>query len=117
MGLLCGGCRKDLTGITYKMFHNLCWDCYEKWLNEQKVKENKENKEKEDIINKPKHYHEVGVDPISIGESILSKEEMNGFYKMNMIKYWHRAGKKEGNSKEQDLKKYEFYKKKLGENN
>lgn len=72
---------------------------------------------KEDIINKPNHYHDSGIDPISIGESILTKEEMNGFYKMNMIKYWYRAGKKENNNKEQDLKKYEFYRKKLEENN
>jgi len=71
---------------------------------------------KDDVINKPKHYHECGVDPISIGEKIFSKEEMNGFYKMNMLKYWYRAGKKEGNSKEQDLEKYNFYKKKLEEN-
>lgn len=69
--------------------------------------------DEEDIINKPNHYHDSGIDPISIGESILTKEEMNGFYKMNMIKYWYRAGKKDGNSKEQDLKKYEFYKNKL----
>lgn len=72
---------------------------------------------KEDIINKPNHYHNNGIDPISIGEIIFTKEEMNGFYKMNMLKYWYRAGKKDNNSKEQDLEKYEFYKKKLGENN
>ncbi|QOR56254.1 nucleotide kinase [Bacillus phage DLc1] len=72
-----------------------------------------ESLRKEDIINKPNHYHGDGVDPISIGETILTKEEMQGFYKMNMIKYWYRAGKKDGNSKEQDLKKYEFYKNKM----
>ncbi|AZU99708.1 hypothetical protein DK1_00004 [Bacillus phage DK1] len=72
--------------------------------------------EREDVINKPNHYHGAGIDPISIGENIFTKEEMNGFYKMNMLKYWYRAGKKDGNSKEQDLNKYEFYRKKLEEN-
>ncbi|ANT41116.1 nucleotide kinase [Bacillus phage Aurora] len=81
---------------------------------EEKVKrDNESDNRKEDIINKPNHYHDNGVDPISIGEKLFTKEEMNGFYKMNMLKYWCRAGKKDNNSKEQDLKKYEFYRNKL----
>ncbi|QWT50645.1 hypothetical protein DLn1_00002 [Bacillus phage DLn1] len=94
--------RCDNCGQTVEDDKNLCLVCREFC---------------EDIINKPNHYHDNGIDPISIGKSILTKEEMNGFYKMNMIKYWYRAGKKENNSKEQDLEKYEFYRKKLERNN
>ncbi|ARQ95231.1 nucleotide kinase [Bacillus phage BeachBum] len=70
---------------------------------------------KEDIINKPNHYHADGFDPISVGEMMFTKEEMQGFYKMNILKYWYRAGKKDNNSKEQDLNKMRFYKNKLKE--
>jgi len=68
---------------------------------------------KEDIINKPNHYHSNGIDPIGIGEKIFTEDEMLGFYKMNVLKYRMRAGKKEGNSEEQDLLKAEFYEKKI----
>lgn len=97
----CFGCFRTNVILKKCIDHEYCVDCFPE--------------DKEDIINKPNHYHGGGVDPISIGLSILTKEEMQGFYKMNMIKYWYRAGKKEGNSQEQDIKKYEFYKKKLEE--
>lgn len=112
---ICGTCKKN-----DKIYYNnivlelLCKRCSG---TSEIIFENNIMKEKEDVINKPNHYHDNGIDPISIGEMLFTKEEMNGFYKMNMLKYWYRAGKKDNNSKEQDLKKYEFYKKKLGENN
>lgn len=103
---ICGSCTKRFTSK-------------EEFWNEEKHECIEENKcvisEKEDIINKPEHYHSNGVDPITIAESMFTKEEMQGFYKVNMLKYWFRAGKKDGNSKEQDLQKYEFYSNKLKE--
>lgn len=115
----CCGC--DKTNFECKESDIVCQTCYNKIKSGHYLSVNDIRIEngliKEDIINKPNHYHDIGVDPITIGESILTREEMNGFYKMNMIKYWYRAGKKDGNSKEQDLKKYEFYRKKLEENN
>ncbi|AZU99802.1 nucleotide kinase [Bacillus phage DK3] len=105
----CQECHEEILISDYQREHIMHWGCYKNYL--EKIKE--KYKEKEDVINKPNHYHEAGIDPITIGEKIFTKEEMNGFYKMNMLKYWYRAGKKDGNSKEQDLEKYEFYRKKL----
>lgn len=70
-------------------------------------------KEKEDIINKPNHYHEGGIDPFTYGEANLTSTEMLGFYKMNVIKYLTRAGKKDDMI--QDFKKAQKYMNKLVE--
>ncbi|AZU99756.1 hypothetical protein DK2_00003 [Bacillus phage DK2] len=110
----CSHCKNEIiSGMSYQMEHIMHWGCYENYLCDLKDRIKEKGIEKEDVINKPNHYHGTGIDPISIGEIMFTKEEMNGFYKMNMLKYWYRAGKKDGNSKEQDLKKYEFYRKKL----
>jgi len=62
---------------------------------------NEENK-KEDIINKPNHYHK-GVQPIEVIETNFEELETNGFLKGNVIKYVCRSNKK---GKElEDLKK------------
>jgi protein-arginine kinase activator protein McsA len=63
--------------------------------------------ENEDIINKPNHYHKGGIDLFSFGEQKFSKEEMHGFYKLNVMKYLTRVGKKD--NVVQDLKKAERY--------
>ncbi|AGI10592.1 hypothetical protein mgb1_003 [Bacillus phage MG-B1] len=48
-------------------------------------------------IIKPKHYHEgVNIDPIGYGKEHFTHEEMQGFYKMNVIKYITRSSKKNG---------------------
>lgn len=72
---------------------------------------------KEDIKIKHSYYYESGIDPIGVGEKIFTKDEMNGFYKMNILKYSMRAGKKDGNTVKDDMEKIEFYRKKLEENN
>ena len=65
---------------------------------------------KEDIINKPPHYHSGGIDVIAFAEAQCTHEELRGFYKINVWKYTARAEKKNGL---EDYKKAEFYQNKL----
>jgi len=63
------------------------------------------DKNKEDIINKPNHYHE-GIQPIEVMESNFDLMETRGFLKGNVIKYVCRSNKK---GKElEDLKKAQW---------
>lgn len=64
----------------------------------------------EDIINKPSHYHKNGIDVIAFAELQFSKEELKGFYRINVLKYVTRYDRK---NRVEDLKKAEFYLKKL----
>lgn len=58
-----------------------------------------------DVVNKPSHYQTPsGLQPIDVIESF----SLN-FHLGNAVKYILRAGKKNGNSKEQDLNKALFY--------
>jgi uncharacterized protein (UPF0179 family) len=60
---------------------------------------------KEDIINKPNHYHD-GVQPIEVIETNFEELETRGFLKGNVIKYVCRSNK---NGKElEDLKKAQW---------
>lgn len=65
---------------------------------------------KEDMINKPSHYHSGGIDVIAFAEAQCTHEELRGFYKINVWKYTARAEKKNGL---EDYKKAEFYQKRL----
>lgn len=65
---------------------------------------------KEDDPTKPNHYHKNGMDLFAFGELKLSKEEMKGFYRMNVMKYVLRYDMKNG---VEDLEKAEVYLKKL----
>lgn len=56
----------------------------------------------EKVVNHPPHYAGVTVEPIEVAEHY-------GFLIGNAIKYLWRAGKKEGASEEQDLRKALFY--------
>lgn len=47
------------------------------------------------LYSRQPHY-EGGIDPITFGQDNLSPEEMNGFYKMNVIKYVARCDRKNG---------------------
>lgn len=47
------------------------------------------------LYNRQPHY-EGGIDPITFGKDNLSSSEMNGFYKMNVIKYVARCDRKNG---------------------
>lgn len=78
-------------------------------MEEKPQKNNKKIKESiiEDQVNRPDHYHSGGIDLFEFGEQKFSKEEMIGFYKLNVMKYLVRAGKKDNVL--QDLKKAKRY--------
>jgi hypothetical protein len=64
----------------------------------------------EDLIHKPSHYHQNGIDVIGFAELQFSKEELKGFYRINIIKYVTRYDRK---NRIEDLKKARFYLDKL----
>lgn len=55
------------------------------------------------------HYKEMPVEPIALMKTLLTKEELQGFYKGNIIKYALRAGHKPGESVDKDLTKLRAY--------
>lgn len=57
------------------------------------------------------HYKDMGVQPWTLMESVLTHEEFVGFLKGNCIKYAMRAGKKDSD----DAGKYRHYALKLAE--
>jgi hypothetical protein len=61
--------------------------------------------EKEDLINKPNHYHRGGFDIYEIMQAKLTSEEYKGFCKGNILKYVLREDQKDGI---QDIKKLRF---------
>lgn len=63
-----------------------------------------------DVINTPSHYHKGGIDVIAFSELQFEKEELKGFYRINVLKYVTRYDRKNGI---EDLKKAEFYLNKL----
>ncbi|WCR32915.1 hypothetical protein BC5_0002 [Bacillus phage BC-5] len=105
MGKRCFGCGRNDVNLKKCIDHKYCYKCFPK-----------DELKKEDVKIKHSYYYESGIDPIGVGEKVFTKEEMNGFYKMNILKYSMRAGKKEGNTVNQDMEKIEFYRKKLEEN-
>jgi hypothetical protein len=58
------------------------------------------------------HYKDMPMQPWTVMESVLSKEEFTGFLKGNIIKYAMRQGRKEGSD---DAAKALHYAKKLEE--
>jgi len=58
------------------------------------------------------HYHQIGIQPWAVMESVLSPQEFIGYLKGNIIKYAMRAGRKEGTD---DAAKAFHYKQKLNE--
>ena len=58
------------------------------------------------------HYKEMGVQPWSVMEAVLTHEEFVGFLKGNAIKYAMRQGKKDGSN---DTGKARHYIQKLKE--
>ncbi|MDU1838652.1 MAG: DUF3310 domain-containing protein [Staphylococcus epidermidis] len=60
----------------------------------------------EDIINKPSHYHKNGIDVIGFAKLHCSKEELRGFFRINVWKYTDRYLQK---NNVEDLKKARFY--------
>ena len=60
----------------------------------------------EDIINKPAHYTQAGIEAIDYLKSTMSKEAYQGFLEGNVKKYMHRFRFKNGI---EDLKKANWY--------
>jgi hypothetical protein len=59
---------------------------------------------------KPKHYELwEGFDSLSIHKALLTKEELIGFYKGNILKYQMRIGRKPNAPVNQDLEKIKTY--------
>lgn len=99
---ICIKCQKPINkGEQYKKFEgkNYCLDCW-----------NIGNPNKEDLINKPSHYHKGGIDVIGFAELHFPKEQLKGFFRINSLKYLDRYEEKGGL---QDLKKSRFYLDKL----
>jgi hypothetical protein len=63
-----------------------------------------------DVINKPSHYHQNGIDVIKFAELQFPKEQLKGFFRINALKYLTRFERKNG---VEDLKKCVFYLEKL----
>ena len=63
-------------------------------------------KETQDNVNQPKHYTQGGIETIDFIEAKLTREEVIGAYKFNIIKYGTRSHLKNG---EEDLRKMHYY--------
>lgn len=61
---------------------------------------------------RPSYYHTGDIDVIKFAEANFPKEELRGFYRINILKYVTRYDKKNGI---EDLQKAEFYRQKLKE--
>lgn len=55
------------------------------------------------------HYQKMGIQPFAVMRLLLTKEELRGFIKGNIIKYTMRSGKKPGQSAQDDLIKARDY--------
>jgi hypothetical protein len=56
------------------------------------------------------HYKKLPIEPIELMRITLTKEELQGFIKGNIIKYALRAGHKEGEDYSKDVAKLLVYK-------
>ena len=66
-------------------------------------------------VNHPDHYQKNGKECIDVMVERFGVTATINFCELNTFKYEWRAGEKEGNSKEQDLKKAEWYRNKAEE--
>ena len=60
-------------------------------------------------VNHPDHYNDYDVEVIEMMERVFGHEAVVNFCRLNAFKYRMRAGHKDGNSLEQDLKKERWY--------
>ena len=65
---------------------------------------------KEDVVNKPKHYNQGGIECIDAIEAMLTHEEFVGYLRGNSLKYRWRFRYKNG---KEDLLKAQWYEKRL----
>lgn len=63
------------------------------------------------------HYRKLPIEPIELMRMTLTKEELQGFFKGNIIKYALRAGHKQGEDYSKDVAKLLVYKQWLEELN
>jgi hypothetical protein len=64
---------------------------------------------KKEQVNHPDHYNDYDVEVIEMMERVFGHEAVINFCRLNAFKYRMRAGHKDGNSLEQDLKKERWY--------
>jgi hypothetical protein len=62
-----------------------------------------------DPVERPRHYANMGIEPIDVLEAWLTLDEFVAHCKASAIAYLARAGKKEGESLEQDLAKARWF--------
>ena len=67
------------------------------------------NISKKEQVNHPAHYQKNGKECIEVMEEEFGPKAVYWFCRLNCFKYEWRAGFKNDNSKEQDLKKAEWY--------
>lgn len=61
-------------------------------------------------VDHPKHYNQEGrMECIQEMELMFGKMEVETFCRLNAYKYFYRAGTKEGEAKEKDLAKAQWY--------
>ena len=77
-----------------------CADCFLEWAMTE---------EKKEQVNHPSHYNKGGTECIDCMVGLFGLKNTCIFCLINAYKYIFRAGNKEGNSYEQDLKKAEWY--------
>lgn len=70
------------------------------------------NEPQYDNVNKPFHYHDKGLDPLTIMKATFTREQLIGFVKGSALKYLMRYEKKNG---VEDIEKLAFYSKLLKE--
>lgn len=68
-----------------------------------------EQESKKEQVNHPDHYNDYDVEVIEMMERVFGHEAVINFCRLNAFKYRMRAGHKDGNSLEQDLKKERWY--------
>lgn len=74
------------------------------------VNEQEDIKDKPDVVNKPRHYNQYGIECIDAIQASMSVEEFKGYLKGNIEKYIWRYTYKNGI---EDLKKAQWYLNKL----
>lgn len=62
-----------------------------------------------DDFSTPSYYIEGSLSPLEVMQCVMTKEEIEGFLKGNIIKYSIRAGKKPDEPAEKDFKKAQHY--------
>lgn len=74
-----------------------------------KIEETRMRTPSKEQVNHPAHYNDYDVEVIEMMERVFGHEAVINFCRLNAFKYRMRAGHKDGNSLEQDLKKERWY--------